>query len=68
MPAAPHTAAGITTANITLPFKIHTTADAMLEARLATLAQPVEVSRSKPSTAVKASIRKVPVPGPTSPS
>ena len=44
------------------------TAEAMLDARFATFAQPDEVSRSIDSAIVNAMIMKVPVPGPMSPS
>jgi hypothetical protein len=68
LPSTQQQVAGSTSFHITWPPAIHTAALATLEARFATLAQPDAVSKSMPSTSVNAMIRKVPVPGPMSPS
>ena len=68
LPAMPQMAAGIPMAHSTLPARAKVTRDAKLLAELATFVFPEAVSRSNLQSPVKASIRKVPAPGPKKPS
>ena len=68
MPSILHAAAGTTSTHMILPPRRKDVAAATLEARFPTLAHPEAVTMSRWSRAVKAMMRKVPVPGPTMPS
>ena len=61
-------AAGMPKVHRMLPLRAKVTKAARLEDRLMSLVLPEAVSRSNPHRVVKASMRKVPVPGPKKPS